>query len=107
MRGRVVDDRDAIGQRRRGVRADLERERALRGCGGPAPDVEQFGCVAEPPETFEAGRREHEPIDPTVVVRVVQAPEPGVDIAADADDIEIGSSREQLGAAPGRARPDA
>ena len=104
-RRRVVDRGDALRQRSGCVGADLERQRALRGRGGPCADVEELGCLTEPPESLESRGGQHEPVHAAVIVGVVEAPQPGVDVAADADDLEIGSGREQL-RAPAR-RPGA
>ncbi len=73
------------------------------GSGRPRVDAEEVGDRAEPAEPFEAGDRE----DHRVEASVGDVREPGVDVAAKVDHLEVGTPREQLGATSRRTGADA
>ena len=84
--------------------AHLDRERALAGRGRPVREVEELGPRLEPAEAAEAGGGEHHGVE---VDSSVTQREPGVDVAADVDDLEVGAAARAAGrrGAASRCRP--
>ena len=82
--------------------AHLDREGALPGGGGPAVEVEELGDDLGATKTPEARRSEHHGIQ----IALRHPREPGVDIAADVDDLEVGAPATQLSSAARRAGAD-
>ena len=98
--GRVVER----GERRHQVgvgRAALDGQGALAGRGKHLERVEHLGDGVEPAEPREAGPGEQDRVEP-----VAHLAQPGVDVAADLDDLEPETERVQLRGAPRRAGAD-
>ena len=79
----------------------LDGERALRRRGRPASTAEELGDRVEPAQPVEPGGGEHHGVEVALGVIAADAPEPGVDVAADVDDLEVRAAR--AAAAPGAA----
>ncbi len=82
--------------------AALDRQRALAGGGQHLDGVDRLGDRVEAAEPGQPGARQ----DDGVELAVRDQPEPGVDVAADGDDLEAEAERAQLGGPPRRAGAD-
>ena len=78
------------------------RERALTGSGRHLGEGERVGDGVGAAEPFETGGGEHHGVE----VAVGDASETGVDVAADVDDLEVGTAGLQLRDTARRARAD-
>lgn len=73
------------------VGTDLDGEGPLTGSARPEAQVEQLGRGVEPADPSESGRGEHDGVEV-----VLDTGEPGVDVAADVHDVEVGPVRLEL-----------
>ena len=85
------------------VAAALDRERALPGGGEHLERVEHLGGLVDAAEPGQPGAGEHD----GVVLAARDLADAGVDVAADADDLDAEAERLELGGAARRAGADA
>ncbi len=85
------------------ARAHLDGERALSRRGRPAVEVEQFRGRVQATDPLEAGGREDDRVERALRILVSDATEPGVDVAADVDEMQIGPAHRQLSATTRRS----